>query len=106
MKLADEFRRISRKSPTVLYYDMLIRDIKNEALEGGNHKTVTLSSESYNVICKKLLNDGFTVIIYNFNIDNPSHLTYIVWDKERFDKDFEENEDIKNKKIKLHYGLI
>ena len=106
MKLADEFRRISRKSPTVLYYDTLLRDIKSEALEGGNHKVVTLSSESYNIICKRLMADGFNVMIYNYNNENSSHLTYIIWDKERFDKDFKENEDVKNNNIKLHYGLI
>ena len=106
MKLADELRRISRKSPTVLYYDTLLRDIKSEALEGGNHKVVTLSSESYNIICKRLITDGFDVMIYNYNNENSSHLTYVIWDKERFDKDFKENEDVKNNNIKLHYGLI
>ena len=106
MKLADELRRMSRKSPTVLYYDALLRDIRTEALEGGNHKVITLSPDNYNVICKRLLSDGFSVMIYNYDAENPSHLTYIIWDKERFDNDFNENEEVKNKNIKLHYGLI
>lgn len=104
MKLADEFRRMCKKSPLVLYYDVLLRDMKLEAQEGGTHKVITLANNNYNLICKKLINDGFTVMIYNYDETNNSHMTYIIWDKERFDKDFAENEDAK--KVKLHYGLI
>lgn len=106
MKLADELRRMCRKSKIVLYYDALLRDIKREAQEGGTHRVVTIADTNYNQVCKKLLNDGFTVMIYNFSEDNSSYVTYIIWDKERFDKDFAENEDVKNKKVKLHYGLV
>lgn len=104
MKLADEFRRACRRSPLVLYYDVLLRDMKLEAQEGGMYKVVTIANENYNAVCKKLLNDGFTVMIYNYNPENNSHMTYIIWDKERFDKDFAESEDSKD--VKLHYGLI
>lgn len=104
MKLADELRRESRRHPISLYYSMLIADIREEARHGGNHKVVTLSSENYNPICKKLLTDGFEVMIYNYDSNNSSHMTYIIWDKEKFNEAFNENKEAKDKP--KHYGLI
>lgn len=104
MKLADELRRECRRNPISLYYTMLISDIWKEAREGGTHKVITLNTVNYNTICKKLLNDGFTVFIYNYNIENSSHMTYVIWDKERFDESFKDNKDAKDKP--MHYGLI
>lgn len=103
MKLADEFRRYSRRNPISIYYDTLLSDMKQEAQEGGNHKIVQIAPDYYNDICRKLKNDGFEVMIYNFKVDNPSHMVYIVWDKERFDTDLKDSDiDVKN----FHYGLI
>ena len=104
MKLiADEFKRKSRRNPIIMYYEKLIRDMRLEAEEGGHHKVIQIAPSYYNEICKKLMKDGFTVIISNFNIDNPSHMVYIVWDKERFDEALKDS-DVDTKKF--HYGLI
>lgn len=103
MKIADEFRRACRRNQMTIYYEMLLRDMRTEAREGGTHKIVHIASLNYNTICKKLLNDGFTVMIYNFDENNNTHVTYIIWDKERFDKDWECEE---HENIKTHYGLI
>lgn len=104
MKLADELRRASRRNPISIYYDMLIRDMRKEANEGGNHKIIQIAPTNYNAICKKLLNDGFDVKIYNFNIDNPTYMVYIVWDREKFDEVLKENTDIDTSKF--HNGLV
>ncbi len=104
MKLADEFRRECRRSQTVLYYEALLRDMRQEAREGGAYKVIQISPTYYNVICKKLITDGFDVRIYNFKVDNPSHMVYIIWDKEKFEKILSESEDINLKNF--HYGLI
>lgn len=104
MKFADELRRLSRRNPITNYYEALLRDLKTEASEGGNHKIVTFATSNYNIITKKLLNDGFTVIINNYDESHESHVTYIVWDKENFDKYLEENTDIDTSTF--HYGLI
>ena len=102
-KIADEFKRYSRRNPITMYYEKLIDDMREEAREGGHHKVIQIAPTYYNEICKKLQNDGFTVIIYNFNIDNPSHMVYIVWDRERFDEALKDsNIDTKT----FHYGLI
>lgn len=104
MKLADELKRTSRRNPISLYYDKLVRDMREEAREGGAYRVVSISPKNYNPMCKKLMNDGFDVSIYNFNIDNPSHLVYIVWDKERFEESLKDNESIDIKTF--HHGLI
>jgi hypothetical protein len=104
MKLADEFRRYSRRNPISMYYDKLIREMKLEAQEGGHHKVEQIAPEYYNDICRKLNNDGFEVMIYNFNIDNPSHMVYIVWDRERFEEALKDSDNIKLSDF--HYGMI
>ena len=35
MKLADEFRRYSRRNPISIYYDTLLSDMKQEAQDGA-----------------------------------------------------------------------
>ena len=50
MKLADELRRESRRSPITLYYETLLRDMRLEAREGGNHKIVQIAPKWYNTI--------------------------------------------------------
>jgi hypothetical protein len=104
MKLADELRRESRRSPITLYYETLLRDMRLEAREGGNHKIVQIAPTYYNNICQRLLKEGFEVRIYNYKVDNPSHMVYIIWDKERFDESLKDNDDIDLKNF--HYGLI
>ena len=104
MKYADELRRLSRRNPISVMYEILLRDLKLEAQEGGNHKVITLAKSNYNLITKKLLNDGFEVIINNYNNDNESYMTFIIWDKEKFNEALEEATDID--KSTFHYGLI
>ena len=104
MKYADELRRLSRRNPITNYYEALLRDLKVEASEGGNHKIIALAKDNYNLIAKKLLNDGFTVIINNYDVEHESHMTYIVWDKEKFDEALKDSEDIDTSTF--HYGLI
>jgi hypothetical protein len=104
MKLAEEFRRESRRNPMTIYYETLLRDMRLEAREGGNHKIIQLAPNHYNTICKKLLNDGFEVRIYNYNVDNVSHMVYIIWDGEKFNEYLKDNTDIDPKNF--HYGLI
>lgn len=104
MKFADELRRLCRRNQMTIFYEVLMGDLKKEAFEGGNHKIITLSSDSYNPICKKLLRDGFEVIINNYNPENMSHMTYIVWDKDKFNEALKEAEGIDQKSF--HYGLI
>lgn len=103
-KYADELKRLSRRQPYILMYESLLKDLRLEAQEGGNHKVVAFSKENYNPIVKKLLADGFEVIINNYDAEHESHLAFIVWDKERFDEILEEATDID--KTKFHYGLI
>jgi hypothetical protein len=43
-------------------------------------------------VADRLIKDGFKVLIYNFNADNPSHMTYIIWDFPAFEKWLEEQE--------------
>jgi hypothetical protein len=103
MKIAEEFRRYSRRNPISMYYERLLRVMKEEAQEGGHHRVEQIAPVYYNDICRKLQNDGFKVMIYNYKVDNPSHMVYIVWDEERF------KEDLKDSDItldKFHYGLI
>lgn len=103
MKLADELKRTCRRNPLSLYYDMLVSDMRKEAKEGGGYRVVSISPNNYNPLCKKLMNDGFDVRIYNFNVDNPSHLVYIIWDKDKFEEVLKESDlDVKT----FHYGLI
>lgn len=104
MKYADELRRLSRRNPITNYYESLLRDLKVEASEGGNHKIITLAKNNYNLIAKKLLTDGFEVIINNYDEEHESHLTYIVWDREKFNEYMNDNTDID--KSTFHYGLI
>ena len=104
MKFADELKRLSRRNQMTMYYEILMGDLRREAFEGGNHKIITLSSENYNPICHKLLRDGFEVIINNYNPDNMSHMTYIIWDKDKFNESLKDAEDIDPKSF--HYGLI
>lgn len=104
MKYADELRRLSRRSPITNMYEALLRDLKAEAQEGGNHKIITFAKDKYNPIVKKLLSDGFTVIINNYDEEHESHMTYIVWDKDKFDEALKESTDIDTSTF--HYGLI
>ena len=104
MKYADELRRLSRRNPITNIYESLLRDFKLEAQEGGNHKVITFAKNNYNPIVKKLLSDGFTVIINNYDAEHESHMTYIVWDKEKFDEALKDSEDIDTSTF--HYGLI
>lgn len=104
MKYAEELRRLSRRHPHTIMYESLLRELKLEAQEGGNHKIVTFATSNYNPIAKKLLNDGFEVIINNYDAEHESHMAFIVWDKERFNEALKEAEDIDPKTF--HYGLI
>ena len=104
MKLADELRRESRRSPITLYYETLLRDMRLEAREGGNHKIVQIAPKWYNTIYQKLTKEGFEVKIYNYNVDNISHMVYIIWDKEKFDEVLKDNTDIDPNNF--HNGLI
>lgn len=104
MKFADELRRLSRRHPMTNYYEALLRDLKNEASEGGNHKIILLAKNNYNTIAKKLLNDGFEVVINNYDVEHESHMTFVVWDREKFNEALKEAEDIDPKTF--HYGLI
>lgn len=103
MKLADEFRRESRRNPMTMYYEKLLKMMREEAREGGHHRVEQVAPTYYNELCKKLQNDGFKVIIANFNVDNPSHMVYIIWDEERFNEDLKDSDIDKSK---FHYGLI
>lgn len=104
MKLAKRLLKESNRKPEDRYYSQLVDELHYEAREGGKYRVVTLNAEHYNNICQKLMKDGFTVMIFNFNPDNTSYLTYIIWDKEFFDKNFAENADMQDKSV--HYGLI
>ena len=103
-KYADELKRLSRRQPYILMYEGLLRDLRLEAEEGGNHKVVTFSKANYNLIVKKLLAEGFEVIINNYDAEHESHMAFIVWDKEKFEEALKDAEDID--KSKFHYGLI
>lgn len=104
MKYADELRRLSRRNPITNIYEGLLRDLKNEAQEGGNHKVIALAKDNYNPIVKKLISDGFTVIINNYDVEHHTHMTFVIWDKEKFDEALKEATDID--KSTFHYGLI
>ena len=65
---------------------------------------VTFSKDNYNPIVEKLLKDGFEVIINNYDSQNESYMTFIVWDKEEFDNILKEATHIDTSKF--HYGLI
>ena len=104
MKYADELRRLSRRNPITNIYESVLRDLKLEAQEGGNHKVITFAKANYNPIVKKLLIDGFTVIINNYDEEHESHMTFVIWDKEKFDEALKDAEDIDTSKF--HYGLI
>ena len=104
MKYADELRRLSRRNPLTNFYEGLLRNLKEEASEGGNHKIITLSKSNYNPVAKKLLNDGFTVVINNYDAEHESHVTYVIWDKEKFDEALKDAKDIDTSTF--HYGLI
>lgn len=104
MKYAEELKRLSRRHPHTLMYEGLKRDLKLEAQEGGNHKVIMLSKDNYNIIAKKLLTDGFEVIINNYKEDNESFMIFIVWDNEKFHEALKEATDID--KSTFHYGLI
>lgn len=104
MRYADELRRLSRRNPITNIYESLLRDLKLEAQEGGNHKVVTFATNNYNPIVKKLLSDGFTVIINNYDAEHESHMTFIIWDKEKFDEALKDATDIDTSTF--HYGLI
>lgn len=104
MKYADELRRLSRRQPYILMYEGLLRDLKLEAQEGGNHKVVAFSKSNYNPIVSKLLKEGFEVIINNYDAEHESHMAFIVWDKEKFDEALKEATDIDQSTF--HYGLI
>ncbi len=67
MKIADELRRLSRRNPMTIFYESLLRDLRLEAQEGGNHRVVTFAKSNYNPIVNKLLKDGFKVIINNYD---------------------------------------
>ena len=94
MKLADEMRNICRRPPSRLYYDNLIDEIRKEAREGGTYKITLIAPTNFNFVADKLIKDGFKVLIYNFNADNPSHMTYIIWDFTAFEKWLEEQESM------------
>lgn len=104
MKYADELRRLSRRQPYILMYEGLLRDLKLEAQEGGNHKVVAFSKPNYNPIVSKLLKEGFEVIINNYDAEHESHMAFIVWDKEKFNEALKEATDIDQSTF--HYGLI
>ena len=104
MKYAEELRRLSRRQPYILLYEGLLRDLKLEAQEGGNHKVVAFSTANYNPIVKKLLAEGFEVIINNYNEEHQSHMTFIIWDREKFDEALKDATDIDQSTF--HYGLI
>lgn len=104
MKYAEELRRLSRRQPYILMYEGLLRDLKLEAQEGGNHKVVAFSTANYNPIVKKLLAEGFEVIINNYDAEHESHMAFIIWDKEKFNETLKEATDIDTSKF--HYGLI
>lgn len=102
--LADELKRLSKREPYITMYEDLLEQLMAEARMGGNHRVVTFSKENYNPIVKRLISDGFDVIINNYDPQNESYMTFIVWDKEEFDKILEEATHID--KSKFHYGLI
>ena len=104
MKYAEELRRLSRRQPYILLYEGLLRDLKLEAQEGGNHKVVAFSTANYNPIVKKLLAEGFEVIINNYNEEHQSHMAFIIWDREKFDEALKDATDIDQSTF--HYGLI
>jgi hypothetical protein len=104
MKLAKRLLKESNRNPEDRYYNQLIKELHEEACEGGKYKVIVLNSEHYNTICQRLIKNGFTVMIYNFNPENTTYLTYIIWDKEFFDKNFAENTEMKDKPV--HYGLV
>ena len=105
MKLAEELNKIAHTDPMELYYAALERDMRAEAQEGGIHKIVAIADSMYNEVCQHLMDEGFEVMIYNYNAENPSHYVYIVWDSETFHKEFiDDNPNLKD--VTLHFGLL
>lgn len=104
MKYAEKLRELSKTDKNIIMYEDLLEQLRLEAREGGNHMVVTFSKVNYNPIVEKLLKDGFEVIINNYDSQNESYMTFIVWDKEEFDKILKEATHIDTSKF--HYGLI
>ncbi len=102
--LAEELKRLSKREPYVTMYEDLLEELMAEARAGGNHMVVTFGKDNYNPIVERLISDGFEVIINNYDPQNVSYMTFIVWDKEEFNKILEEATHID--KSKFHYGLI
>lgn len=104
MNVAENLKQLSKKDPYLFMYEDLLEQAMGEARMGGNHMVVTFSKENYNPIVEKLLKDGFEVIINNYDPQNESYMTFIIWDKEEFDKILKEATHIDTSKF--HYGLI
>lgn len=104
MKYAEKLRKLSKTDKNIIMYEDLLEQLNLEAREGGNHMVATFSKANYNPIVEKLLEDGFEVIINNYNADNESYMTFIIWDKEEFDKILKEATHIDTSTF--HYGLI
>ena len=104
MKYAEKLRKLSKTDKNIIMYEDLLEQLNLEAREGGNHMVATFSKTNYNPIVEKLLEDGFEVIINNYNADNESYMAFIIWDKEEFDKILKEATHIDTSTF--HYGLI
>ena len=104
MKYAEKLRKLSKTDKNIIMYEDLLEQLNLEAREGGNHMVATFSKVNYNPIVEKLLEDGFDVIINNYNADNESYMTFIIWDKEEFDKILKEATHVDASTF--HYGLI
>lgn len=104
MNVAENLKQLSKREPYVSMYEDLLEQATSEARMGGNHMVATFGKDNYNPIVEKLLKDGFEVIINNYDSQNESYMTFIVWDKEEFDKILKEATHIDTSKF--HYGLI
>lgn len=104
MNIAENLKQLSKREPYVSMYEDLLEHATSEARMGGNHMVVTFSKDNYNPIVERLISDGFEVIINNYDSQNESYMTFIVWDKEEFDKILKEATHIDTSKF--HYGLI
>ena len=104
MKYAEKLRKLSKTDKNIIMYEDLLEQLRFEAREGGNHMVVTFSKANYNPIVEKLLEDGFEVAINNYNADNESYMTFIIWDKEEFDRILKEATHVDASTF--HYGLI
>lgn len=100
MKLADEMRNICRRPQDRLYYDNLMDEIRREAREGGAYRITLLATIIYNNIAKRLIADGFRVFIHNYNKDNETQMTYIVWDYPSFEEQMNGSEEVKMDELK------